>query len=202
SQPFTIAITVYWPGTTFGKVNVPSLSLWSRRNSGELFAGSCGTRTTMAPAKGCPSRSATPSTCPRPRVTTPTIRTLLALPMSSVRPVSFAPVTDSLLKENLCPPPSNRLYRPGLTVSSLKSNWPLSEMGAAKFSPVEGLESTMDDPFGTLVVPSKDTEPLIFTNPGASPAFKSASPTRSISRYQPRLADLASSGPEADISMT
>src|SRR5258708_22026204 len=47
SQPFSIASTVYLPGRTVASVNVPSLSLWSRRNSGALLAGSSGTHTNM-----------------------------------------------------------------------------------------------------------------------------------------------------------
>ena len=60
SHPLAIASTVYWPGTTFDSMKVPSLSLWSRRKSGRLFAGSCGTSTIIAPEKRSPSRIAVP----------------------------------------------------------------------------------------------------------------------------------------------
>src|SRR6516165_2646710 len=62
SQPLAMARTEYEPGITLRRLKLPSRSLWSLRNKVRFDCASFGTSTTMAPATGCPLRSATPST--------------------------------------------------------------------------------------------------------------------------------------------
>src|SRR6202011_4321258 len=52
SQPSSMAIIVYRPGTTRFSANVPSESAWSRRNSAGLLFKSSGARTIIAPGEG------------------------------------------------------------------------------------------------------------------------------------------------------
>src|SRR5215469_18192781 len=53
-HPFSMATTVYFPGSVLAREKVPSLSLWSRRTKEELCSMSGGTRTIIAPATGLP----------------------------------------------------------------------------------------------------------------------------------------------------
>src|SRR6266480_688444 len=60
SQPSSMAMSVYRPGTTKLSTNVPSESAWSRRNSAGLLFKSSGARTIIAPGAGLSFLSAIP----------------------------------------------------------------------------------------------------------------------------------------------
>src|SRR6267143_1730143 len=60
SQPSSMAISVYRPGTTKFSANVPSESAWSRRNNAGLLFKSSGARTIIAPGAGLSFLSAIP----------------------------------------------------------------------------------------------------------------------------------------------
>jgi hypothetical protein len=61
SQPSSMAMSVYRPGTTKFSANVPSESAWSRRNSAGLLFKSSGARTIIAPGAGLSFLSAIPA---------------------------------------------------------------------------------------------------------------------------------------------
>src|SRR5438445_12802953 len=66
SQPLSMAVMVYEPGTTPFRLKLPSRSLWSLRKGSRFDSGSLGTKTTIAPATLLPPCLANPSTIPMP----------------------------------------------------------------------------------------------------------------------------------------
>src|SRR6185437_14986422 len=112
-------------GMAPARVNVPSLSLWSRRTSMALFPGSLGTRTTMAPANGFPPRRTVPVTWPMPW---PIITARFTVPVrliSTVRPEAFAPDAEMARMNSPLPFVNASSYVPG-GIGCLNRTSPLS----------------------------------------------------------------------------
>jgi hypothetical protein len=184
SQASCKAIAVYGPGSTSGRLKVPSLSLWSRRKRVQLLSGLRGTRTTIAPANGLSSRKTTPVTLATACVAVHTNCTLPPL-ISMVCPTVFAPLAIMLLIWNPGAFASTTSYLPGRISSSLKSKSPLFDTSAEKFSrEMRSVRMTYIFPGGRIAL-SINSAPLTEASGGLSRGSRSVVPERSTSLYQP-----------------
>src|SRR5882762_148305 len=86
SQPSSMAMSVYRPGTTALRVKVPSESDWSRRNSAGLLFKSSGASTIITPAAGLSFLRAAPVIRPFPFEALMVTLTSWAVAISKERP--------------------------------------------------------------------------------------------------------------------